>query len=218
MTLNRFQSALCWALIVCFPASLLAADSSPAMLYAKGDAWINGASVPKSSAIFPGDLVQTKGDSIANINAIGSKVLVLSDSLVKYEGGAIGLEHGSVSVATSKSMATQAGVVKVTPLSSNWTEFQVSDVDGTVQVIAKKGDLAIDDGKQTSTLSQGQQTTRDESQDPDRKKKKRSGAAVAATGSVMNSTAAIATGIVAVGGVTTWVLLSRGDDPLSPVR
>jgi hypothetical protein len=204
-------------LITGFPASLVAADSMPAMLYTNGAAWINGASVPKSSAVFPGDLVQTKSDSLVNINATGSRILVMSDSLVKYQSDVIGLEHGTVSVVTSKGMKTQAGDVKITPLSSGWTEFDVADVDGTVQIVAKKGDLTIDDGKQSSTLSQGQQTTRDESQDPNKKKKKRAGAAAAATGSVLNSTAAIATGLVVIGGVATWVY-TRGDQPISPTR
>jgi len=217
MDATKFRRALCWTLIMGFPVSLLAADSTPAMLYANGMAWINGASVPKSSAVFPGDLVQTKSDSLVNINATGSRILVMADSLVKYQSDVIGLEHGTVSVVTSKGMKTQAGDVKVTPLSAGWTEFDVADVDGTVQIVAKKGDLTIDDGKQTSTLSQGQQTTRDESQNPNKKKKKRGGAAPAGTGSVLNSTAAIATGLVAVGGVATWVYV-RGDEPISPKR
>ena len=68
------------------PVSLWAADSGAAMLYAKGATWINGAAVPRTSAIFPGDLVQTRTDSAASINASGSNVVVLADSLVKFEG------------------------------------------------------------------------------------------------------------------------------------
>src|SRR5436305_15221743 len=128
MNATRFRNALCWLLITGFPASLVAADSMPAMLYTNGTAWINGASVPKSSALFPGDFVQTKSDSLVNINATGSRILVMSDSLVKYQSDVIGLEHGTVSVVTSKGMKTQAGDVKVIPLSSGWTEFDVADV------------------------------------------------------------------------------------------
>jgi hypothetical protein len=39
-----------------------AADSAAAMMYANGTAWINGGNIPKSSAIFVGDLVQTKAN------------------------------------------------------------------------------------------------------------------------------------------------------------
>ncbi|HZQ68428.1 MAG TPA: hypothetical protein VFA68_07900 [Terriglobales bacterium] len=217
MDASHVRKVLCWLLLIAFPVSLMAADVTPAMLYAKGAAWINGASVPDSSAVFPGDLVQTTPESTVNINATGSRILVLSDSLVKFEGEAVGLEHGTVRVVTSKGMRTQAGDVKVTPLSSDWTEFDVADTDGTVQIIARKGDLRVDDGKQTSTLAQGQQTTRDESQDPNKKKKRRGGAAVAATGSIMNSTGAILVGAGAITGVAVWVY-TRGDDPISPTR
>jgi hypothetical protein len=181
------RSGLCWMMIAVFPLSLIAADSGAAMLYAKGPAWINGSTVPRSSAIFPGDLVQTKSDSMANINATGSSVMVLSDSLVKFEGDAVSIEHGSVSVATSKGMMTRAGEVTVAPATRAWTEFEVTDVDGTVQIVARKGDVSISDGSGTSsTLPQGEETTRDESQ-THKKAKRRRGAAPAATGGALNS-------------------------------
>lgn len=217
MNATKLRYGLCWALIVGFPALLVAADAMPAMLYAKGEAWINGASVPKSSAVFPGDLIQTRADSLVNINATGSRILVLADSVTKYQGDEVLLEHGTLTVVTSTEMGTRAGDVKVRPLSKDWAEFAVTHVDGTVQIVAKKGDLAIDDGQQTSTLSAGQQTTRDDSQDPEKKKKKRGGAAAAATGSVLNSTAAIVGGTAVVGGVALWVY-TRGDEPISPKR
>lgn len=218
MNANRLRQALCWMLVAGFPASLFAADAMPAMLYAKGEAWINGASVPKSSAVFPGDLIQTQANSLVNINATGSRILVLADSLTKYQGNEVLLEHGIVTVVTSTAMETDAGDVKIRPLSKDWAEFVVTHVDGTVQIVAKKGDLAIDDGQQTSTLSQGQQTTRDDSQDPEKKKKKkRDGAAAAAVGSVLNSTGAIVAGTAVVGGVALWVY-TRGDEPISPKR
>ena len=69
-------------MVVVFPAALFAADQPAAMLYSHGTALLNGASMTRSSAIFSGDLVQTTADSAANINASGSIVLVLNNSLV----------------------------------------------------------------------------------------------------------------------------------------
>jgi hypothetical protein len=202
-------------LIAVFPASLMAADAGAAMLYVKGEAWINGSAVPRSSAVFPGDLVQTKPDAVVNINAAGSNVMILSDSMVKFEGDALAIEHGSVTVATSKGMATRIGEVTVSPTSTKWTEFQVTDVNGSVQIMARKGDVSIDDGQGTTTLAQGEQTTRDENQESRKRKKREPGAATAASGSVLNSPIAIGVGAAAIGGVLTWVLL-QGDEPLSP--
>jgi hypothetical protein len=84
-----FRGVLSWLLILMLPASMLAADSSAAMLYTNGTAWINGGNLPKSSAIFSGDLVQTKTDSVASSKAPGTSVLILSDSLVQYQGTAV---------------------------------------------------------------------------------------------------------------------------------
>jgi hypothetical protein len=216
MGVSLLRSAVCWAMVAIFPPSVFAADSGAAMLYANGMAWLNGAAVPRSSAIFPGDMVQTRADSIANINAAGSNVMVLADSLIKFESQTVSLDHGSVSVATSKGMTTKAGKVTVSPASNAWTEFQVTDVNGTVQIVAQKGDVSVSDQSGTLTLAQGQQTTRDESSQPSKKKKRRRGGApVAGMGSIMDSKAAMWIGAGVAGGVAAWVLL-QSDDPMSP--
>ncbi len=113
------RKLLSLVMIAVLPGALLAADSAGAMLYAKGTAWLNGSTVPRSSAVFPGDLIQTKANSVANINAAGSNVLIVADSLVKFEGTAFSVEHGSVSVGTSKKVSTRAREVKVEPVSDS---------------------------------------------------------------------------------------------------
>jgi hypothetical protein len=218
MSQSMLGSALSLLLAMLMPAQLLAADSASAMLYSNGTAWVNGSTVPKSAAVFDGDLVQTRPDSSANLNASGSSVMVLADSLVKFQGSAVELEHGAVRVSTSQGLATRAGEVTVKPAGTAWTEFQVTDVDGQVQIVASKGDLTVQDQQGTTTVQQGQQTTRDDTSNPEKKKKKRRrgvGAATAAGGGILSSSAAVYTGIAIVGGITTWVLL-QNDDPLSP--
>jgi hypothetical protein len=213
-------------LLLWFPASIFAADSSAAMLYTNGTAWINGAHVPRSSsAIFFGDLLQTRSDTVANINSPGSTITVFSDSLVKFEGSSLNIEHGGVTVSTSKGVATTAGDVKVTPASDAWTEFNVVDVDGTVRIAARKGDLTVSDDAGTVTLGQGQETTRDESSDQsdksgkDKKKNKKRGvgAAPGASGGILNSPLAMGIGAAGIGGVAAWVLL-QNDEPASPSK
>src|SRR5438552_11350610 len=171
---SGFREVVSCVLLILLPASLLAADSTAAMLYTTGTAWVNGAHVPRaSSAIFSGDMLQTRSDSVANINSAGSSITVLSNSLVQFEGSGVKIEHGAVAVSTSKGMATTAGDVKVEPASSAWTEFNVTDVDGTVRIAARKGDVTVSDGKGSVTLAQGQETTRDESSDNSTDKSKR---------------------------------------------
>jgi hypothetical protein len=219
MSISGLRDIACWIMIAILPGSLWAADSSPAMLYAKGATWINGSAVPRTSAVFPGDMVQTRADSLASINASGSKVVVMADSLVKFEGSGVSIEHGGLTVATSKGLSTQAGDVTVVPTSTGWTEFQVKQAtDGTVQIIAEKGDVNVNDGSTTATLSQGQQTTVDNSAEKKKKKKKKGGGAVPAeSGAALDSPVVIYGGAAAVGGILTWVLL-QDSSPVSASR
>src|SRR6202158_3626840 len=219
MGMCAFRRMVSCVLLLIVPASLFAADTGAAMLYADGAAWLNGAHVPKSSAIFAGDLVQTRSDSAVNIHAPGSSITVLGDSLVQFEGTSLKVEHGGVSVSTSKGVATTAGDVRVAPVSNAWTEFNVTDVDGTVRIAARRGDLTITDDDGTATLGQGQETTRDEQSDKSESKKKNkkrgAGAAPAAGGGVLSSPLAIGIGAAAIGGITIWVL-TKSDNPVSP--
>jgi len=159
--------------------------------------------------------------------SLGGKVEHFRDKQKIYSQGDTALtlfyiQHGGVTVATSKEIAATAGDVKVTPASNAWTEFNVVDTDGTVRIAARKGDLLIDDGKDVVTLAQGQETTRDET-NPDttqNTKKKRSrkqvpGATPAAGGGALSSPIAIGIGVAAVAGLVTWVLV-QGSDPASP--
>jgi ferric-dicitrate binding protein FerR (iron transport regulator) len=217
---SSLRNIFCWLLLAVVPASLLGANSGAAMLYAQGTAWLNGASVPGTSAVFPGDLVQTKGDAVVHITATGSSVMIFSDSLVKYEGNTVSLEHGTVRVATTQGMSIRAGEVAVQPARANdATDFDVSDVDGTVHITARKGDVSVSKGTETARLAQGEQTTREDRDDTQKPKKKRraGGAVPAAGGPLLDSPYALAIGVTAVGVPLAWVL-SQGDDPLSPVE
>lgn len=214
MGVPMLRNLVCCVMIAVFPASLIAADTSAAMLHAGGSTWLNGSTVPRTSAIFPGDLVETNPGAAANINAPGSSVTIEPASLIKFEGNAISVQHGAASVATSKGMAAHAGDVTITPASEKWTEFEVQNVNGTVQIAARTGDVAVREGDDTSTLPEGQQTTRDESDNKKKKRRKAGGAIPASGGPVLDSPIAIWTGVGIVGGVVLWVML-RGDDPMS---
>jgi hypothetical protein len=224
--LQMKRSLYFWALslviLMIFSAASFGAENSPvAMLYARGETTLNGNSVPRSSALFSGDLIRTSADSVANINATGTTVLILNESLVQYAGNAVTLEHGGVRVSTSKLIATRAGAVTVTPVANNWTEFEVRDVDGTVHVAARKGDLTISDGSRTTTLAQGQETTRDDTQAQTgngKKKEKGAGGTVpGASAGIMNSPVTIGIGAAAIVGGTAWVLI-QSDNPVSPAK
>jgi hypothetical protein len=188
-------------------------DSGAAMLYGKGPVWLNGKPLPRSSAVFPGDLIQTQPESLATLDASGSGVIVFQDSMVRFQGNAVSLEHGSVSVATSKGMVALAKNITVTPASQAWTEFEVADSNGTVQVVATKGSVNVNCGKTTANLSEGQQTTPDDSGNCNNKKKRKAAAApVSGTGSFLTDPYVLG-GAVIAGGLIVCLLLCETSKP-----
>ena len=90
----------CMMAVLC-PLSLMAADTRSAILHSDGGVWVNGNEVAASTAIFPGDVLETKPGFVANLDTEGSSVLIQPESIIKFEGTYLDLEHGSVSVGTS---------------------------------------------------------------------------------------------------------------------
>jgi hypothetical protein len=217
MSVSMLRPVICWILIALTPAAMLAADgeSGAAMLYGKGTVWLNGTPLPHSSAVFPGDLIQTQPESIATLDASGSGLIVFPDSLVKFEGNAISLERGSLSVATSKGMVASAEGVTVTPAANTWTEFQVAEANGMVQVFATKGNVNVNCGKETTNLSAGEQATPDKSGKCN--KKRRKGGPPLPGDSPLLTNPFILGGAVITGGVVACLLLCNSSkDFLSP--
>lgn len=217
MSQRAFRPVVSIVLALLVPAQLLGQNPGGGMVYANGTAWVNGEEIPKSGAVFPGDTLQTKPDSSANIGTNGSSVMVLSDSLVKYEGTSVDVDRGSVRVTTGSGFAAHACAVKARPADNTQTQYQFVHNNRRVEVIATKGDVIVEDRDSSKRVAEGQQVSRDDGCEPVAKKstKRRPGAATAAGGGILSSPIAVYTGIGIVGGITTWVLL-QGDDPLSP--
>jgi hypothetical protein len=212
--LRPFVSLLLTLLV---PAQLLSQEPASGMVYASGTAWVNGTEVPKSVAVFPGDTLQTKQDASANIGSNGSSVMVLADSLLKYEGTAVAVDHGTVRVTTGTGFAAHACEVKARPADNVPTQYQFTHNDHRVEIVATKGDVIVEDHEGSKTLKEGNQTSREDGCEAAAKKNPRRvpGATPAASGGVLSSSIAVRTGIGIVTGITIWVLL-QGDDPMSP--
>jgi len=173
MSVSRLRNLICWVLSVISPLSLMAADTGSAILHSNGGVWINGSEAPDSTAVVPGDLLETKPGSVANLGTDGSAVLIQPESVVKFNGDSLTLEHGSVSVGTSKSMSVHIDCIRVVPVSNEWTQYDVTDVNGTVQAAARKKDVNIQLAasvrrpspesavSQSATVREGEQATRD---------------------------------------------------------
>jgi hypothetical protein len=176
MRVSALRKFVCWMMAVLCPLALSAADTGSAVLHSEGGVWVNGLEVAASTVVFPGDLVETKPGFVANLDAEGSSVLIQPESVVKFQGTFLVLEHGSVSVGTSTLMSVHVNCLKVEPVSAERTQYDVADVSGTVQVAARKNDVSITQGgalrkasrentlSQSATVHEGQQATRDESE------------------------------------------------------
>jgi hypothetical protein len=176
MSVSILRNFVCLMLAVTFPLSLMATDTGAAILHSKGGVRINGGEAADSTAVVPGDLLEIKAGSIASLDADGSSILIQPESIVKFNGASLTLEHGRVSVGTTKSFSVQIDCIRVVPVSNEWTQYDVTDVNGMVQAAARKKDVNIQlaasvrkpspesAATQSATVREGEQATRMEAE------------------------------------------------------
>jgi len=115
-----------------------------AVLHAQGGVWINGYEAQDSSAVFPGDLLETKVGSQATLSLDGSTVLIQPESVAKLQNNLLELDHGSVSVGTSKSFKVRVNCITVVPVLNEWTQYDVTNLNRNIQVAARKNDVNVE--------------------------------------------------------------------------
>jgi len=157
------------------PQSLLG-QAPAAIVHTQGGVWVNGYEAKDSSAIFSGDVVETRPGFSANLTLDGSAVLIQAESVTKFQGDWLELDHGIVSVETSKSFQVRVNCIKVVPVANEWTQYEVTHVNGNVQVAAHKLDVNVEiegahrkpsvetAGSQGGRVHEGEQRDYDESQ------------------------------------------------------
>ncbi|MGA2101983.1 MAG: hypothetical protein ABSG34_12810 [Candidatus Sulfotelmatobacter sp.] len=148
MRVSILRCFWCWTLVLLIPLALLGQEVNTqpegAILHAQGGVWVNGAEARDSSAIFPGDLIETKAGFSANLTLDGTTILVGQESLVKFQNEYVELDHGTVSIGTSKSFRVHVNCLRVVPVRNEWTQYEVTDVNRTVQVSAHKEDVNVE--------------------------------------------------------------------------
>ena len=210
-------------MIAILPVSLLAQDTQAAMLRSNGIGVIlNKNPAPASTALFPNDLVETQKNAVARIEASGSTADINVDTMVQFEGNELVLDHGGLSVNTSRGLRVRVGCVTVTPVNDTaWTHYDVVDVDGKVSVSALKSDVYID--AHAKNLQQAKRPARSDRvivhENERKSREEKCGAAAPQPNSspIMNSPVAIITGIAAVGVVACFGLC-HNDEPMSPTK
>ena len=217
------RNFVCVLMAAILPVSMLAQDSAEAMLHTSGRVSLNKMPAPVSSAVYPGTLIETQNDKqdVATVDGKGFAVTIGPATIVQLEGNELVLDHGSLQVNTATQLKVRIGCLTVIPVVAEWTEYDVTDVDGRVTVAARKHDVTIEshtarpvqakttEQSRDAIVHEGEQTTRPE----------RCGAisktAVDARGAILNSPMVKWPSIAVIGGAACWALC-RGDDPISP--
>ena len=158
MRVSILRWFLCWGLSAVLPLTCagqaLPEKSGGAILHTEGGVWINGYEAHDSSAVFAGDVIETKTGASANLSLDGSTVLLAPETVGKFQGDFLELDHGGVSVTTSRSFRVRVKCILVTPVLNDWTEYAVTDVTPTLQVEARKLDVNVEHergrGKETA--------------------------------------------------------------------
>jgi len=151
--------SLAWVLVVLFPASIVVADATSAMLNATGNVSVNGTPIERATAIFPGDKVQTGPNSIATLTSEGSSVTVPGNSSLVFSRSFVNVLCGTALFATSRGMSVRVSHLLVQPARGAQARFQITQNEGQLQIIAREGTLAIDNGSTTSSLQAGRMLT-----------------------------------------------------------
>jgi hypothetical protein len=211
---------------VILPVSVLADDNAAAMLRSKGTGvLINKNPAPSSTALFPNSLIETQKDAVARIEASGSTAEINAETMVQFNGDELVLDHGTVSVNTSRGLRVRVGCLTIRPVNNTeWTHYDVTDVDGKVTVSALKNDASID--SQSSAAQQTKQSVRSnrvivhEGEQKSREEKcggadMRKTGSIAGKDGILNSTLVQRAGF-AITGALICLGLCHNDDPISP--
>ena len=226
LLLSKWRYFVCLPLIAILPVSLLA-DDTAGMLRSNGiGVLVNKNPAPASIALFPNALIETQTAAAARIEETGSSADVNPETMVEYQTDELVLDHGSLSVNTSRGLRVRVGCLTVTPANpTEWTHYDVADVDGKVTVSARKNDVNIDARSSSSeqakrpphsnriTVREGEQKSREDKCGAGDSKSPHSPGG----GPFMDSPYVKWPAVGIIGVLTCWALC-RGTDanPLSP--
>jgi hypothetical protein len=139
----RLRFGVCWALMLVVPDALMG-QTPVAVLHTQGGVWVNGYEARDSSSVFDGDLIETKPTFSASLNLEGSEILIQPESVAKFQKDLLALDHGSVSVGTSTEYKVKVNCITVIPVRLEWTQYDVTDINGKVEVAAHKNDVRVE--------------------------------------------------------------------------
>ncbi len=211
--------------VIALLSAFLLADDAGAVLRSDGSGvLVNRTTPPTSTVLFAGDLIETQQNAVARIEASGSAVNINAQTVVQFESEELVLEHGSVSVNTTRGLRVRVGCLVVVPQNrADWTHYEVVDMDGKVTVSAIKSNVDINSGglklgqvkgspSIALTVLEGEQKSRDDKCGAE----KNLPASPVGNGPSLNSPWAIGAGAVGIGVLICFAVCRGGSQPISP--
>ena len=201
-------------LLIWVPISLAAADFPAGTIQATGPVYLDGAELKNSSSVTSGDVIESQASGLANMNLVGSTVQIEPSTSLKFERAGLALDRGTLEVASGKQLTVLTRCLRVTPTSTDWTQFNVTRSNGRVHVVARKGDVVIrGESAHRDVLKESKETWRDDG--PGCGGAVVRGAVPAAKGPMIDAAMAERAALAASGALLTWIFL-QSDDPVSP--
>jgi hypothetical protein len=216
-------------MMVVLPVSLFAQENAAAILRSDGvGVMVNRNPALPSVALFPDDFIETQKAAVARIEASGSTADLSPETIVQFDGDELVLDHGGLSVNTSRGMQVRVGCVTITPVNNaEWTHYDVVDRDGKVTVSASKNDVYIDArSRKEQQAKPSSHSSRDIVREGERKSREEkcggayppAPASAAGAGAIMNSPWVLAAAAGGVAVILCMGLLCRDDDAMSPAK
>lgn len=128
------------------PASLQAADTKSAMLPTPGGAWINGMEAADTVGGFSRATYWKPSPASRPASArTAPRFSFQPESVVRFADNLLVLDHGNLLVGTMTGMRVRVHCITVIPVSdTEWTQYEVTDVNGNIEVAAHKKDVRIE--------------------------------------------------------------------------
>jgi hypothetical protein len=174
--------------------------------------------------LFPKNVIETQKNAAARIEMTGSTADINPETVLEFESDELVLDHGSLSVHTSKGLKVRVGCLTVTPVNeSEWTQYDVIDLDGKVTVKAEQSDVYIDaHARNPQEIKRPEHSTRTivkQGEEKSREEKCAGGyfrPQFSGIGAPFDSPWAVGAGIGIILGITCFALCRGNPGPVSP--
>lgn len=137
---TTLRTLIFYTLLVAIAVPAVADDVTLAMLHGSGVILVNGTPIPNTSALLPGDIVETGKESSATISRKGTLVQVRPDSRIVYRGDTIEVQSGSANIGTTAGVSGVVNTLRAVPDSTH-VRFELSRLGDCIRLAVEEGSV-----------------------------------------------------------------------------